>query len=55
MYTANTLASAIETLGMSLPYSASNPAVSQEKEDECDEIGLAIKNLLEKTSNQAIS
>ncbi|MDN6334767.1 MAG: dihydroxy-acid dehydratase, partial [Lacticaseibacillus paracasei] len=45
---ANTLAAAIETLGMSLPYSSSNPAVSQEKEDECDEIGLAIKNLLEK-------
>ena len=33
---------------MSLPYSSSNPAVSQEKQEECDEIGLAIKNLLEK-------
>lgn len=48
MYTANTLAAAIETLGMSLPYSSSNPAVSQEKQEECDEIGSAIKNLLEK-------
>ena len=48
MYTANTMASAIEALGMSLPYSASNPAVSQEKMDECVEAGKYIKVLLEK-------
>lgn len=48
MYTANTLASAIETLGMSLPYSSSNPAVSPEKQKECADVGAAIKNLLEK-------
>jgi dihydroxy-acid dehydratase len=35
MYTANTMASAIEALGMSLPYSASTPAVDQKKQDEC--------------------
>lgn len=48
MYTANTLASAIEALGMSLPYSSSNPAVDQVKEKECLEAGKAIRNLLEK-------
>lgn len=48
MYTANTMASAIEALGMSLPYSSSNPAVSQHKKDECATIGKAIKLLLEK-------
>lgn len=48
MYTANTMASAIECMGMSLPYSSSNPAVSREKGLECTEIGRAIKNLLEK-------
>ena len=48
MYTANTMASAIEAMGMSLPYSASNPALSKEKEEECAAIGPAIKNLLEK-------
>ncbi|WP_339607270.1 dihydroxy-acid dehydratase [uncultured Roseivirga sp.] len=47
MYTANTMSSAIEALGMSLPYSASNPAVSAVKNKECDEIGKAIKHLLE--------
>ena len=47
MYTANTMASAIETLGMSLPYNASNPATSAEKIGECQEIGKAILNLLE--------
>lgn len=47
MYTANTMASAIEAMGMSLPYSASNPALSKEKEEECAAIGPAIKNLLE--------
>lgn len=48
MYTANTMASAIEALGMSLPYSASNPALSEEKKQECLQAGAAIRNLLEK-------
>ena len=48
MYTANTMASAIEALGMSLPYSASNPALSKEKSAECVEAGKAIRLLLEK-------
>ena len=48
MYTANTMASAIEVLGMSLPYSSSNPALSQEKKKECMDAGKAIKLLLEK-------
>ena len=48
MYTANTMASAIEALGMSLPYSSSNPALSKEKQDECKAAGKAIKLLLEK-------
>ena len=48
MYTANTMASAIEALGMSLPYSSSNPALSEEKHKECLEAGEAIKLLLEK-------
>lgn len=48
MYTANTMASAIEALGMSLPGSASSPAVSSEKGDECLRIGKAMRNLLEK-------
>lgn len=48
MYTANTMASAIEALGMSLPYSSSNPAISPEKQRECEEAGKAIKKLLEK-------
>ena len=47
MYTANTMASAIEALGMSLPYSASAPAVSPEKIDECRRAGAAIHHLLE--------
>ena len=47
MYTANTMASAIEALGMSLPYSASTPAEDPLKRDECLRAGLAIKNLLE--------
>jgi dihydroxy-acid dehydratase len=46
MYTANTMASAIEALGMSLPYSSSNPALSAEKSAECKVAGEAIKNLL---------
>ena len=48
MYTANTMASAIEALGMSLPYSSSNPAVSEEKKNECLETGKYIRILLEK-------
>lgn len=48
MYTANTMAAAIEALGMSLPYSSSNPAVSQAKKDECLEAGKYIRILLEK-------
>jgi len=48
MYTANTMSSAIEMLGMSLPYSASNPATSNDKKEECARIGRAIRNLLEK-------
>ncbi len=47
MYTANTMASAIEALGMSLPYSSSNPATSKDKKDECAAAGKAIKKLLE--------
>lgn len=48
MYTANTMASAIEALGMSLPYSSSNPALSPEKKQECVDAGKAIYHLLEK-------
>lgn len=47
MYTANTMASAIEALGMSLPYSATIPAVDPAKLDECHRAGAAIRNLLE--------
>ena len=46
MYTANTMASAIEALGMSLPYSSSNPALSPEKKQECEDAGKAILHLL---------
>lgn len=48
MYTANTMASAIETLGMSMPFSSSIPAEYPEKEEECLSVGAAIRNLLEK-------
>jgi dihydroxy-acid dehydratase len=48
MYTANTMASAIEALGMSLPYSSSNPALSPEKKQECVDAGKAMLYLLEK-------
>ena len=48
MYTANTMASAIEALGMSLPYSSSYPAESKQKHNECVEAGQAILQLLEK-------
>ncbi|KAF8147307.1 dihydroxy-acid dehydratase [Mycena galopus ATCC 62051] len=46
MYTANTMASAAEALGMSLPGSSSFPAESQEKHDECSSIGPVMHNLL---------
>ncbi len=48
MYTANTMASAIEALGMSLPYSSSNPALSEAKKAECLAAGKAIRLLMEK-------
>jgi len=48
MYTANTMASAIEAMGMNLPYSSSNPALSEEKRNECLDAGKAIRILLEK-------
>jgi dihydroxy-acid dehydratase len=47
MYTANTMASCIEAMGMSLPYSSSYPATDGLKEKECQEAGKAIKYLLE--------
>jgi dihydroxy-acid dehydratase len=47
MYTANTMASAIEALGMSLPYSSSTPAVDPGKLDECARAGAAMRKLLE--------
>lgn len=48
MYTANTMASAIEALGMTLPYSSSTPAQSSEKRDECLRASAAIRHLLER-------
>jgi dihydroxy-acid dehydratase len=48
MYTANTMSTAIEAMGMSLPYSSSNPALSKEKAEECKAAGKAIKLLLER-------
>ncbi|MCB9435092.1 MAG: dihydroxy-acid dehydratase [Ardenticatenaceae bacterium] len=48
MYTANTMASGIEALGMSLPYSSSYPAVSEEKAQECRDAAAAVRVLLEK-------
>jgi len=48
MYTANTMASAIEAMGMSLPYSSSTPAVDAAKQKECLNAGMAIRHLLEK-------
>ncbi|MDE0309450.1 MAG: dihydroxy-acid dehydratase [Acidiferrobacterales bacterium] len=47
MYTANTMASAIEAMGMSLPYSASTPANDDGKIDECIRAGQAVRNLME--------
>ncbi|KAG9412534.1 hypothetical protein AC1031_015445 [Aphanomyces cochlioides] len=48
MYTANTMATAIEVLGLSLPYSSSSPAESKQKLQECHDAGKAIRYLLEK-------
>ncbi|WP_258103669.1 dihydroxy-acid dehydratase [Marinoscillum sp. MHG1-6] len=48
MYTANTMASAIEAMGMSLPYSSSNPAEGDPKVKEIQNVGKAIRNLMEK-------
>lgn len=48
MYTANTMATAIEALGLSLPFSSSNPAVSPDKKEECIKAGEAMRLLLEK-------
>ena len=48
MYTANTMASAIEAMGMSLPYSSSTPAVDPKKIDECRQAGAAMRLLLER-------
>jgi dihydroxy-acid dehydratase len=47
MYTANTMASAIEAMGMSLPYSSSTPAVDEKKAEECIRAGAAVRHLLE--------
>ena len=47
MYTANTMASAIEALGMALPYNSSNPAVSSNKKEECKKVGAALRYLIE--------
>ncbi|MFB4168476.1 dihydroxy-acid dehydratase [Virgibacillus sp. JSM 102003] len=49
MYTANTMASAVEAMGMSLPGSSSNPAESKEKADDCAAAGEAVYQLLEKS------
>jgi dihydroxy-acid dehydratase len=46
MYTANTLSSAIEAMGMSLPFSSSNPAESKDKETEMERVGNAMHHLL---------
>jgi dihydroxy-acid dehydratase len=48
MYTANTMASAIEALGMAMPYNSSNPAMGTEKKQDCITSGRALRNLLEK-------
>ena len=48
MYTANTMSSAIEAMGLSLPFSSSNPALSPEKHAECIQAGMQLKVLLEK-------
>ncbi len=48
MYTANTMASAIEALGMAMPYNSSNPATGTEKKEDCIASGKALRYLLEK-------
>ena len=48
MYTANSMAAAIECMGMSLPYSSSNPAISPQKDSEAKRIADAIQLVLEK-------
>ncbi|NQZ43710.1 MAG: dihydroxy-acid dehydratase [Flavobacteriaceae bacterium] len=48
MYTANTMASAIEALGMAMPYNSSNPATGSEKKEDCLASGRALRQLLEK-------
>ncbi|WP_185870573.1 dihydroxy-acid dehydratase [Blattabacterium cuenoti] len=48
MYTANTMASALEAMGMMLPYSSSSPSISKNKKRECETVSTFIKNLLEK-------
>ncbi len=48
MYTANTMASAIEALGMAMPYNSSNPAVGDEKKQDCINSGRALRDLIEK-------
>ncbi|GAE26458.1 dihydroxy-acid dehydratase [Halalkalibacter wakoensis JCM 9140] len=55
MYTANTMASAIEAMGMSLPGSSSNPAESAEKMQDCLDAGQAVMNLLDKGIYRRIS
>ncbi|WP_411030582.1 dihydroxy-acid dehydratase [Spongiimicrobium sp. 3-5] len=47
MYTANTMASAIEALGMAMPYNSSNPATGEEKQQDCIASGKALRHLLE--------
>ena len=47
MYTANTMASAIEALGMAIPYNSSNPAIGDEKKEDCIKSGKALRNLIE--------
>lgn len=46
MYTANTMATALETMGLTLPYSSSSPAEDPTKKAECENVGFAIRNLL---------
>ena len=46
MYTANTMASAVEALGMSLPNSSAQAAISQEKQKDCEQAGVAVLNLI---------
>ena len=54
MYTANTMSSAIEAMGMSLPYNSSNPAVSKDKSNEKKKISKSILNLIKMILNPVI-